>query len=569
MLSDFDDLVQASMQEWKVPGLALAVIRGGETVLVKGYGVRDTQAPAPVTADTQFLLCSLTKSFTTAGLGLLVDERKLDWTRPVRDYIPEFRLHDAVATERVTVRDLLCHHSGVPRHDWIHSPGDLSMVQILAALRHLEPSRDVREAYQYQNLGYLVAGHIAERISGQRWEDFTTERLLRALGFAHFGLSIEALAAAPNHAHPHIMQGDESQRAMLTPIRALPAGGLNACVSDLAKWMRLLIDEGSVDGKPLLSADIIRQMMTPRVHVGRSVFKEVGEFHYGLGLSLEHYRGERKVSHTGSWVGWANSMAMLPERRIGVAVLTNRAPSAVTELLTYTALDQLCGHKPIDWFDRFRTMRRQALAQQKVDQQARSELRRTGTAPSHPLDDYAGEYEHPAYGRIGITKENNALAWRWRGMSGQLEHRHYDVFTTPDKPAEIHPDNLALSFGYDREGNIDRICAPLEPMVADIVFRRAAGGDVLDPAFRALCAGSFMHGVQEISVTLDAAGQLSLRIGGQQSWPLRPFDGRTFDLEGLQGYRVAFRRPSPDIVDAVIFYQPDGTFLALRQAMSA
>ena len=569
MLSDFDDLVQASMQEWKVPGLAIAVIRDGETVLVKGYGVRDTEAPAPVTADTQFLLCSLTKSFTAAGLGLLVDERKLDWTRPVRDYIPEFRLHDAVATERVTVRDLLCHHSGMPRHDWIHSPGDLSMVQILAALRHLEPSRDVREAYQYQNLGYLVAGHIAERISGQRWEDFTTERLLRPLGFAHFGLSIEALAAAPNHAHPHIMQGDESQRAMLTPIRALPAGGLNACVSDLAKWMRLLIDEGSVDGKPLLSEAIIRQMMTPRVHVGRSVFKEVGEFHYGLGLSLEHYRDERKVSHTGSWVGWAHSMAMLPERRIGVAVLTNRAPSAVTELLTYTALDQLCGHKPIDWFDRFLTMRRQALAQQKIDQQARSEWRRTGTTPSHPLDDYAGEYEHPAYGRIGITKENNALAWRWRGMSGQLEHRHYDVFTTPDKPAEIHPDNLPLSFGYDREGNIDRICAPLEPMVADIVFRRAAGGDVLDPAFRALCAGSFLHGAQEISVTLDAAGQLSLRIGGQQSWPLRPFDGRTFDLEGLQGYRVAFRCPSPDIVDAVIFYQPDGTFLALRQAMSA
>lgn len=127
MLSDFDDLVQASMQEWKVPGLALAVIRDGETVLAKGYGVRDTEASAPVTADTQFLLCSLTKSFTAAGLGLLVDERKLDWTRPVRDYIPEFRLHDAVATERVTVRDLLCHHSGVPRHDWIHSPGDLSI----------------------------------------------------------------------------------------------------------------------------------------------------------------------------------------------------------------------------------------------------------------------------------------------------------------------------------------------------------------------------------------------------------------------------------------------------------
>lgn len=315
----------------------------------------------------------------------------------------------------------------------------------------------MREAYQYQNLGYLVAGHIAERISGQRWEDFTTERLLRPLGFTHFELSIETLAAAPDHAHPHIMQGDERQRAMLTPIRALPAGGLNACVSDLAKWMRVLIDEGAVDGKPLLSAEIVRQMMTPRVHVGRSVFKEVGEFHYGLGLSLEHYRGERKVSHTGSWVGWGNAMTLLPERRVGVAVLTNRAPSAVTELLTYAALDQLCGHEPIDWFDRLRSMRRQALAQQKVDQQARGELRRTGTAPSHPLGDYAGEYEHPAYGRIGITKENNALAWPWRGMSGQLEHRHYGRRACRLALRHVDPlrlDQLRQVLGRDPDGGI-------------------------------------------------------------------------------------------------------------------
>ncbi|MGO4331605.1 serine hydrolase [Cupriavidus sp. 2TAF22] len=568
-LRDFDSLVEASMNEWRVPGVAVAVIRDGEILLSKGYGVRDTDTGLPVTEDTQFLLCSLTKSFTAAGLGLLVDERRLDWAQPVRDIIPEFRLHDAVATERVTVRDLLSHHSGLPRHDWIHSPGDLSMAQILAALRHLEPSRDLRAAYQYQNLGYVVAGHIAERISGQRWEAFTTGRLLGPLGFAHFGLGIEALAAAPDHAHPHIRQGEESRRATLTPIRALAAGGLNASVSDLARWMRLLMNEGAIDGKPLLSADVVRQMMTPNVHAGRSVFSEVGDCHYGLGLTVEHYRGERKVSHTGSWVGWGTAMAMLPERRIGVAVLTNRDASSVPEILAYAAFDRLCGHQPVDWFGRFRAMRREVLAQQKVDRQARGELRRTGTAPSHALDDYVGEYEHPAYGRIGIASEGGKLAWCWRGMSGPLEHRHYDVFTVPDKPAEINPDCLALTFGYDREGVIDRITAPFEPMVADIVFRRKAAGDVLDPAFRALCAGRFLHGAQEIDVVLDAAGELTLRIATQQVRRLLPFDGRSFDIEGLAGYRVAFRSPSPGVVDALVFYQPDGTFLAPRPVMPA
>ena len=163
MLNDIDALVRASMAEWKVPGLALAIIQGDETLL-QGWGVRDVDTPAPVDADTQFLLCSITKSFTAAGLGLLVDARKLDWSRPVREVLPEFRLHDTVATERATVRDLLSHTIGLPRHDWLHMPGDLSRMQMLAALRHLEPNQDLREGHQYQNLGYLVAGAIAERL---------------------------------------------------------------------------------------------------------------------------------------------------------------------------------------------------------------------------------------------------------------------------------------------------------------------------------------------------------------------------------------------------------------------
>jgi CubicO group peptidase (beta-lactamase class C family) len=253
MWSDLENLVEASMQEWKVPGLALAVIQDGEVVLQKGYGVRDTDTGLPVTTDTQFLLCSITKSFTAAGLGLLVDEGKLEWNRPVRDVIPEFRLHDPVASERLTVLDLLCHRSGLPRHDWIHEPGDLSGAQMLPLLRHLAPSRELRDSFQYSNLGYMVAGMVAERISGQSWEDFTTERLLKPLGFKDFGFTIEALAAAKNAARPHAMLGNECVPSPLWPIRTTAGGGINASVADLAKWARCLIDGGKVDGTQLLS----------------------------------------------------------------------------------------------------------------------------------------------------------------------------------------------------------------------------------------------------------------------------------------------------------------------------
>jgi CubicO group peptidase (beta-lactamase class C family) len=478
MWSDLERLVEASMQEWKIPGLALAVIRDGEVVLQQGYGVRDMSGMsgmAPVTPDTQFLLCSITKSFTAAGLGLLVDEGKLEWNRPVREVIPEFRLHDALATERLTVRDLLCHRSGLPRHDWLHMPGDLGGAQMLPLLRHLAPSRELRDTFQYSNLGYMVAGMVTERISGRSWEDFTTERLLAPLGFNDFGFTIEALAAAGNAARPHVIVSDECTPSPLWPIRTTAGGGMNVSVADIAKWARFLLDDGKVNGRQLLSAKSLREMCTPHVHMGRSEHAEIGDSHYGFGLFCENYRGDRTFSHSGSWLGWGTLMTVMPERRTGVVVLTNRAPSVVTSMLTYAVFDQVSGREPVDWFARLMPKRREFIGQQKKERDAREDKRRSGTQPSHALDEYAGVYAHPAYGPIEITREAEGLAWRWRTFSGPLAHWHYDVFTTPYRPVEFHPDELALSFLYDREGRIDRIAAPFEPAVADIVFQRVEG----------------------------------------------------------------------------------------------
>ena len=163
-IPELERLIAEAMDEWKIPGLAITVVQNGEVALVSAHGLRDVDAGLPVTTDTQFLIGSVTKSFTSTGLALLMDERRIDWKQPVRDYIPEFRLHDAVATDRITVRDLLCHYSGLPRHDWIWMPGDLSPAQMLAAMRYLEPSDDIRTTYQYLNLGYLLASIVTERV---------------------------------------------------------------------------------------------------------------------------------------------------------------------------------------------------------------------------------------------------------------------------------------------------------------------------------------------------------------------------------------------------------------------
>jgi CubicO group peptidase (beta-lactamase class C family) len=560
---ELETLIAEAMGEWKIPGLAIAVVQNREVALLKAFGQRDVEAGLPVTTETQFTICSITKSFTAAGLAVLVDERLLDWTKPVRDYLPEFRLYDPVATDRISVRDLLCHHSGLPRHDWIHMPGDFSPQQMLAALRHLEPSEDIRNTFQYQNLGYVAAGAVAERISGLSWEEFTRTRLTDKLHMAA-SFTAEALEQAPDAAVPYAMDGDTRLRTQLWPIRTTPAGGINASIAGIANWLRFHLDKGEFDGQRLLSPALIREMQKPRVHVAISEFAEVGDVHYGLGLSAYNYRGERAVAHGGGWIGWGTLMSMLPERGIGVAVFTNRDPSPVTDILTNFVFDRLCGKEPVPWFDRFRERRRKALAQLDVDRNARKAMRRANTRPSHDLAEYTGEYEHPGYGRIVITQSGDGLHWAYRGLSAPLAHRHYDTFELPEAPGRLLPDRLAVSFSTDREGNIASLSAPFEPLVKDIVFVRVPAGDCMDAAFRGACAGIFRHGATTHTVALDAKGELTLTSTNQPTYRLRPYQGGIFTIVELAGFRAEFRRGPDGAVDELIFHQPNGTFMARR-----
>jgi len=556
-------LITEAMDEWKIPGLAVAVVQNGEVALVRAYGLRDAEAGLKVTTDTQFLIGSVTKSFTSTGLALLIDERRLDWKKPVRDYIPEFRLHDAVATDRITVRDLLCHHSGLPRHDWTWVPGDLSPAQMLAAMRYLEPSDDIRSTFQYLNLGYLVASMVAERVSGQSWTEFTRARLTDKLRM-NVTFTVEDLAAAADAAVPYAMDGDTRLRAKLWPIRVTAAGGINTSIASFANWLRLHLDKGEFEGQRLLSPTLIQQLQTPRVHVAASEFAEYGDMHYGLGLRSHRYRGERVVWHGGGWTGTTTLMTMLPDRGVGVAVFTNRNPNPVPEMLANYVFDRVCGKEPIPWLDRLRERRRKFVAQLDVDRQARKATRRLNTRPSHDLADYAGDYDHPGYGRITITYDEGKLNWAYRGMSEPLAHRHYDTFELPEAPGRLLPDRLALSFSTDREGNIASLAAPFEPLVKDIVFTRIPAGDCTNPAFRQHCTGTFSQGVTTVVVGQDKDGQLTLTIGSQPIHKLRPYQGRTFVIDEPEGFRVEFHVGPDGEVDELFFHQPNATLVARR-----
>ena len=562
LIPDLDRLAVDAMADWEVPGAAIAVVQDGEIALAKSYGQRDLEADLPVTAASRFAICSITKSFTATAVALLHNEGRLDWTRPVRDYLPEFRLHDPVATERLTIRDLLSHQSGLPRHDWVHFAGDRAPAELLGLMRHLELSRDIRAAWQYNNLCYNAVGLLIERVSGQSYQQFIRARLTDRLGMT-VGFTLDELEASADAPRPYMIHEGARLPAMRLPITTPASGAINTTVADLANWMRLHLGRGEFDGERLLPAALIDELHAPRVYEGQSEFAEFGASHYGLGFQCQSYRGDRVVFHGGGWPGWGARMTLVPDFGIGVAILTNRSPSEALPTLTWYIIDRLRGREPVDWHGRLRKRYEQANAQMQIDKNAREKVRHANTQPAHDLAAYAGDYEHPAYGVMSLAQQGGELHWSWRGMFAAMTHRHYETFELPAPPDRLLPDGLAITFLTDREGNIVSLSAPLEPMVKDIVFARLAAGDCTDAAFRARCVGTFKGGPTTHRVTLDAEGRLVLKPDNQPAYRLVPHQGRRFRIVEQEGFAVEFRGEGT-IIDEAIFHQPNGTFVAKR-----
>jgi CubicO group peptidase (beta-lactamase class C family) len=471
-----DALAEEGMAFYRIPGLALAVVHHGQPIHCRGYGQRDAASPEPVTPRTRFALCSLTKSFTAAVVGLLVEEGRCAWDSRVIDLLPGFRLADPQATREVTVRDLLLHRAGLARHDWLWHPADLGQGEMMACLADLAPAHALRESADYSNLGYLIAGAIIEQLSGEPWEQAVQRRLLQPLGMTQTGFDITDQAAGAEQATPHAMDGDTRYRIAPHRMGLPPAGGLVSSIEDLSRWVRCLLDDGCLEGRSIVPAAVLREMMRPQVWAAPSEQPELGERFHGLGLWRQHYRGRREVLHTGSLLGWSSFMALLPDQDLGVAVLCNRNPTPMGPVLAHAAFDALCGLEPIDWLGRVKPLRADWLrTQQAVDRARRLTDARARTS-GRALAAFAGRYDHPAYRTMTITVHQGVLHWSWRGLNASLQPCGVDAFRLPGQPDRVFPDYLVLNFHAEPDGCIARLTVALEPKVPDIVFHRTCAG---------------------------------------------------------------------------------------------
>jgi CubicO group peptidase (beta-lactamase class C family) len=560
-MESIERFVVEQLAAWEVPGCAIAAVRDGEVVLATGWGRRDVEAELPVTPGTLFAIGSTTKAFTASTVGALVDDGLLEWERPVRDYLPDLRLHDLVVTDRLTVVDLLSHRSGLPRHDlaWVGHPGR-SRADLVRRLRFLPLSRDLRQEFQYCNLGYLAAGHLVEVLAGATWEDHLRSRLLGPLGMGRSNLSVADLGADPDHATAYERRQGVVVAVPPRPIAAMaPAGAINSCASDMARWLLAQLGGGQVDGQAVMSpATVTRQHAAHVVLPEDRTFPASTRHAYGLGWMIGRYRDHRLAEHGGGIDGFQTECMLLPDDGIGVAVLTNTSSSAMAPVVAYRVLDELLGLEPLDWFSPFKARFDAATG---GIREARSARRVVPGAPRpRPLDAYAGDYEHPGYGTLTITAEAGTLQPRLGTMDLSLAHRHYETFDLEWHELGDQSHLFPLMFLSDADGDVTALTVPFEPSVEPLRFDRLPDAETRDPeVLRRLC-GTYVMGPIEIVVDQKSDHVLAVTAPGAPPFDLQPRRGLRFEVEGRPGITAEFERDDTGAVTRLVV-QPLGIFL--------
>jgi CubicO group peptidase (beta-lactamase class C family) len=467
---DLDAYVASVLKEFEVPGLALAIVKDGKVIVAKGYGIRKMGEAAKVDDQTLFGIASNTKAFTATALGLLVEEGKLEWDAPVVRYIPWFQLSDPNVTREITIRDLLVHRSGLGlgAGDLLWWPASTyDRKEIAKRLRFLPLVKSFRSAYAYDNVLYLIAGEVIEAVSGLSWEDFIATRILAKVGMTDSNVRHSDATGGGNVAATHAsIDGKVRPIEPFTSDNTNPAGGINASARDIAKWMIVQLDSGRVsDGTRLFSPQTTVQlwrMVTP-IPTGNPP-PELASLRtnfngYALGFGVSDYHGYKFVHHTGGLPGYVSKVAMIPELKLGVAVLTNQESGEAFESTSYHILDQFIGGAQTDWLGAFKNIHARSVSMIAMAETMTSGKRDTTSHPSLPLDSYAGTFNDPWYGDISIVLENTKLVIKFGhtpSLEGEMEHWQYDTFIARWKDRELRADAF-VTFSLNPDGSIDQV----------------------------------------------------------------------------------------------------------------
>ena len=495
-MADFYDelgrIAERGLGLWESPSVAIGVTRGGETVFSGAFGQRDAERGLAADSQTLYQIASCTKAFTATLAAQFVDEGKLDWDTPVREYLPEVRFYDDYATRTVCMRDLLSHRTGLPRHEYSWYGTTYSREDIVNNLRYLEPNRPPRTTFQYNNQCYVLAGRVLERLSGESFEELLRTRILEPLGMSRTRFFIEDLEEDGNRAvgygrpdgsdpvHgttalPYYRSVVESrQEGVGSPFA--PAGCLSSCIDDLLVWARFHLGD-TTEADRILSERALATLHAPQMLLDEPLDMPQPEtaFHcYGLGWFVESYRGRTLIHHSGNIDGFSSFVGLVPELDLGVVACTNMNGSLLHVALAHEVFDHHLGTEGGDWVGRYHDY---AVEKGERDRGRVSRLtgeRAPGTKPSHALADYAGTYARPGYQPVSVALEGDALHLSFNGWRAPLRHFSYDTFIFDDVLGELPPGIPAHFHLAETGGAVDGLALPLhiEPDTDLVRFAR-------------------------------------------------------------------------------------------------
>jgi CubicO group peptidase (beta-lactamase class C family) len=566
-LAGFDDVVNTGLKDLNVPGVAVAVVAEDEAVLSKGYGLKDVENKLPMTPDTLLAIGSCTKAFTVFALGTLVDEGKLEWENPLRNYIPWFSLYDIFASERLTPRDLVTHRSGLPRHDLVwYNNFTASREEFVRRLAFLRPTADLRAKWQYNNLMFLTAGYLVEVLTGKPWEDAVRSRVLDRLGMKRTNFSVADSQRDADHSLPYQEKDGKIEKMPFRNITNIgPAGSINSSVSEMSRWVIVHINGGQVEGKSIINSATVEDMHLSHMPTGETPeIPEVTPADYGMGWFVDTYRGHVRVHHGGNIDGFSALVCLFPQDRLGFVVLCNKNGAGLPELLVRTAADRILGLPAKDWVGEAAKSKAKTDAAAQEAKKKKAARRILNTTPSHRLEDYAGDYFNPGYGSLKVTIQQGQLSFLYNNITTPLEHWHYDTFNGLKASDPVFEDSK-VNFISDAKGNVARLEAPFEPTLDPIVFDKKPDERLFDPAYLQKFVGKYVLVEQVITISLKG-NVLTAGIPGAPEMELVPMLGDEFTLKEMKIVGLRFKTDEKGNVTAIELSQPGGIYEAKRQA---
>ena len=453
-----DQFILKGINKWKPPGLAVTVVKDGDVVFKKTYGVTNINTQQPVDTNTLFGCMSTTKAFVAAGLAMLVDDGKLNWDDKVMEYLPEFQLKDPYITREITIRDLLTHRTGIGNTDYLWSVMSISSDSILYKMREVEKSYSLRSSFIYQNIFYLAAGKVIEKVSGKSWGEFLKERIYQPLGMTNTYPSLEAIKSKNNKADAHFeIDGTIEKIDQMSADDIAPAGAMWSSINDMGKWVQFLLNDGIKNGDTLISQKNFKELFKPQQIVPSSEFYPTQQITkpnwttYGLGWFQHDYKGKMVQFHTGSLAGMVAIVGMIPEEHIGVYVMGNLDHVELRHAIMYAVFDLFTeGKLSRNWSDDFYTI----YHPEKEDKPEPQPI--SNTTPNFEEKDIIGKYVNTQYGWLKIYKDNEVLKFNFNNtVYGKLAHWHYDTYQGEfDKR---YWGKLMFNFRLDSSGKLNQV----------------------------------------------------------------------------------------------------------------